>query len=309
MADELITCALEFRAVREETRSVSFVASTSAVDSYGEIVEQDWQLRRYKANPVVLFAHNSRELPIGKATRCEVVKGQLEADIEFLSAEANPKAEQVWQCVKAGALRALSVGFVPGDVRVEKRNGKETYVLSKNELHEISVVPIPANNEALAKMRSRAHRTGTPAHEEANMNEEEKLRTQLDTKTAEVATARGEASELRAKLQTLEGEKVVLERERDTANQRAKDAEMRLVGAELDALIGVKITPAEKANLVELAGLNRDLYERTLTGIKARDNMRILSPVVGAPRELAPATTGTSADNGQSLADLVNSSL
>ncbi len=311
MADDeaLVTRSLELRAVSEEKRSVSFIASTAAEDSYGEVVEQDWKLARYKANPVVLFSHDSRELPIGRATRVEVVKGQLEADIEFLNADANPKAELVWNCIRAGALRAVSVGFIPGDVRLEKRNGKETYVLSKNHLHEISVVAIPANPEALAKMRSRAHRGTTARHEETNMNEEDKLRAQLDTKTAEVTAARTETTELRAKLVTVEGEKAALATERDAATARAKAAELALVGAELDALIGTKITPAERPTLLELAGLNADLYARTLSGIKARATMTILQSPVGTTPEQPAPTTGGGGDNGASLAALVQSSL
>ncbi|NOU33328.1 MAG: hypothetical protein HOO96_35980 [Polyangiaceae bacterium] len=131
------------------------MASTAAVDSYGEIVEQVWKLERYMANPVVLFGHQSRELPIGRSTFVGVRGGQLECTVRFASPEANPKAEQVWQLVKEDVLRAVSVGFMPGSVRYEKRGGEDVAVLSDNELHEISIVPIPANPEALAKMRAK----------------------------------------------------------------------------------------------------------------------------------------------------------
>lgn len=147
---------LRLRAVREETREADFVASTDAVDSYGEIVDQSWDLTRYKANPVILWSHQSRELPIGQSTRTEVVDGQLECTVRFASEKANPKAEQVWQGFKEGTIRALSVGFDPKTVRVDMRNGQDVVVCSDNELMEISVVSIPANPEALAKRRERA---------------------------------------------------------------------------------------------------------------------------------------------------------
>ena len=99
--------------LNDSTRCVDFIASTDAVDSYDEIVEQDWILDRYMANPVVLFGHNSRDLPVGTCLECAVVdrggRKQLEARIRFLSAEANPMAEQVFHSIKEGALRAVSV--------------------------------------------------------------------------------------------------------------------------------------------------------------------------------------------------------
>lgn len=147
--------AVEVKAVDEKTRTATFIASTEAIDAYDEIVEQDWILDHFKANPVILWGHQSRELPIGRALRCEVVNDirgpHLECDIEFCTEEMNPLAERVFKMVRAKFLRAVSVGFRPKSVRYEKRDDKEVYVLSRNVLKEISVVTIPANHEALAK--------------------------------------------------------------------------------------------------------------------------------------------------------------
>src|SRR5262245_61773536 len=64
--------ALHVRAVRDESRSIEVVASSDAIDSYGEIVEQKWDLSRYEQNPVVLYAHDKSELPIGRASNLRV---------------------------------------------------------------------------------------------------------------------------------------------------------------------------------------------------------------------------------------------
>ena len=74
----------------------------------------------------------------------------------FASAKANPLAEQVWQSVQERTLRAVSVGFKPREVRKETRDDKDVYVLSDNDLYEISVVPIPSNPEALTRMKALA---------------------------------------------------------------------------------------------------------------------------------------------------------
>lgn len=150
MANRERSLGLTLKSVNDAARSVRAIASTDAIDSYGEIVEQDWDLKRYNANPVVLFAHNSRELPVGTASDVGVVGGRLECTITF---GTTTRASEVWQSVRDGSLRALSVGFNPRKVRSEKRNGVDVYILSDNELFEISVVPVPANPEAVMRAK------------------------------------------------------------------------------------------------------------------------------------------------------------
>jgi HK97 family phage prohead protease len=146
---------MRLRGLNESSRSVECLASSEAIDSYGEIVcQKSWKLDRFLGNPIVLFGHNSRELPIGKATNVRVTDEGLCCRIEFATAAANPKAEHVWQAVKEGILKAVSVGFVPGRLVDEKHNGRDVVKLADCELHELSVVPIPANPKALMRARS-----------------------------------------------------------------------------------------------------------------------------------------------------------
>ena len=156
----------EVRATDENAgkRSVTFVASTSAIDSYGEILVQDWNLERFQKNPVVLYGHDSYSLPIGFASDVKVDdSGRLVATLNFVDAKANPLAEQVWEGIKQGSLRAVSVGFVShGKPAALSLDGGDKHViaLSGNELFEISVVPIPANPEAVTLgVRSFINRT------------------------------------------------------------------------------------------------------------------------------------------------------
>ena len=124
--DDALVCKL----VNAEQRTADFVASTDALDSHGDIVEQDWVLDHFKANPVILYGHNSRDLPIGQATYVGVEMGSLMVTVKFASAEANPMAEQVWRLVQERVLRAVSVGFKPTDGRYEMRDGREVFVWS-----------------------------------------------------------------------------------------------------------------------------------------------------------------------------------
>ena len=43
----------------EETRTVTFIASTSSVDRHGTVVNQkNWNIEKFNANPIVGYQHN-----------------------------------------------------------------------------------------------------------------------------------------------------------------------------------------------------------------------------------------------------------
>lgn len=303
-ADGIVSRSLgmSVRAVRKKEREVDFIASTEAVDSYDEIVEQSWQLDRFKGNPVILFAHKSRELPIGRATRCEVVKGALECTIRFASAEANPVAEQVWRLVEEECLNAVSVGFYPRTVRHEKRDGKDVYVLADNELHEISVVPVPANPEALAKMKAKARAEArtqqqsgdTPRKEDAEMMTPEeqaqfnKAKEQADTFGTAHRAAEVKVVELTKSNEALSLQAKTLTEQRDAAAARAEKAEGDVLEKEVDALVGVKITPAQKPDFLKMAKLDRTLFDNMVKGLPATGVTAQLGAQSVLPTEKAP---------------------
>jgi HK97 family phage prohead protease len=139
-------------------RHVKFVASDESVDRYGDIIRATgWQLDNFRQNPVLLFGHQSRALPVGSVDPIQVVGTQLIADCNFLPPGATQMADEVWACVDAGALRAVSVGFAPtGPMNMLlDNNGNWTgYEFTSQELLELSVVPVPANPQALAVAKS-----------------------------------------------------------------------------------------------------------------------------------------------------------
>lgn len=128
--------------LKADKSGFDFLASTSAIDRQGDSIDQSgWELGNYKLNPVILWAHDYSQLPIGKAESIEVTDAGLKISTVFASEKANPKAEQVRQLLAEGFLNAVSVGFIP-----KERNGN---VITRAELLEVSVVPVPANQEAL----------------------------------------------------------------------------------------------------------------------------------------------------------------
>jgi HK97 family phage prohead protease len=140
----------------EENRIVSFIASDETVDRMGDIIRADgWQLRDFKKNPVLLWAHNSSEPPIGTVTDIRVEKNRLLARAKFMPEGLHDFADKIWKMVQLGFLRAVSVGFMP--VEWDMRKGADGewlgYEFTKQQLLELSVVPVPANPAALTVAR------------------------------------------------------------------------------------------------------------------------------------------------------------
>lgn len=315
-SDELVTLGITLRSIDEAARTVDFIASTDAVDTYDEIVDQGtWELDIYRANPVVLFAHKSRELPIGKSVDVAVRNGLLECRIQFATEDMNPEAERVWKLIKGQFLRAVSVGFIPRDVKWEKRDGKDVFVLYGNSLREISVTPVPANHEALAKMRARAL-AGRPANEapraqENDMDEKNKqeLESQLAAATkaieeakakraeelaakdAELALAAKALESLQAKAESLTAERDALVVERDALAKEKADLHAKMTEAEVDALVGDKITPAQKDDFLALARESRARFDAIVKGLPS---LGLLSkaPVIDPKKGTEPAQAG-----------------
>lgn len=140
------------------TRSFDVVASTDALDRGNRVVVQDWDLATYVKNPVVYWNHamgagyfgdspdTDLTIPIGFATNVRVEENQLRATLNFVDAAANPLAEKVYQGMRQGSIRAVSVGWYPHEIEFDDELG--VLVCRKNELLEISPCAIPANPEA-----------------------------------------------------------------------------------------------------------------------------------------------------------------
>ena len=332
------------RGIDLEKRCVDVVASTDAIDAHGEIVDQSWDLKRYSANPVVLYNHNvdaddpEDSLPIGYAENVKVVKGQLEATLCFVTEKANKLAELVWQGFVQKSLRAVSVGFFPRNIRTEMVDGEEVYRLLDNELFEISVCPMGSNPEAVrkaAEVRHQAYRLDAkktaPAAETTDMNEAEikALREEhtkaLETERAAKAVAAKDAADARAALDAtnktlkalLAGQpeehesgdaSVLVAKAHARMNAEIKAMTDKLTEQEVDALIGVKITPAQKSAWLDLAKSSRKSFDSLLA---VTPDLNLGAKVLGAdpnPKSSlpAPATVAGKSIAGDDLAALAD---
>lgn len=138
-------------------RVVKFVASDETIDGDGDIVRVDgWDLREFKKNPVLLWGHDKSQPPIGRVDKLEVRNKQLLAETTFMESQANPFAEQVYQMIKGGFVRAVSVGYLPIEYRQRKdaKGNFAGYEFLKQKLKELSVVTVPSNPNAVAYAKS-----------------------------------------------------------------------------------------------------------------------------------------------------------
>jgi len=121
-------------------------ASTSDEDRSGDvIVSEAWNnpkaLKDYLKNPIILAFHDMSK-PIGKTIAHEVDSKGLK-----ITAKISKAAGDITQLIKEGILSAFSVGFMIKDADFDTKSG--VFVIKEVELYEVSVVSIPANQNAL----------------------------------------------------------------------------------------------------------------------------------------------------------------
>lgn len=129
--------------------TVLVVASLELEDRAGDVVlASGWELGSFEANPVVLWAHDYGRPAIGKANRIWVEGSALMAQIRFAP---TPFAREVRALYLEGFMRGISVGFRA--LETERRDssaGGSGILFKRQELLEISAVPVPLNPAALA---------------------------------------------------------------------------------------------------------------------------------------------------------------
>lgn len=181
---------LEIPVVDTACMTARFVITTSSRDRHGDIVIPRGcvnHLKNYSRNPRVFFGHKTEELPIASARDSE---GNLTLEIfddkiystAYFHGETR-ESEIVFRLIARKELQASSIGFLPirasiimddeGEDMVDIETGEEILDFRGNNSHSVpalrflewdmiewSVVPIPANQEALAAHLSRGHVEG-----------------------------------------------------------------------------------------------------------------------------------------------------
>ena len=138
---------LEVKNVKSEKREFSGIATTPTPDRDRDIVVPTGV--KYKNPLPLLFMHN-HQLPVGT-----VIFGKpTEKGIPFTAtiptidgpSQLKARCDEAWESVKAGLIRAVSIGFRPLEYSIIEETGG--YRFTESEVYELSLVSVPANSEA-----------------------------------------------------------------------------------------------------------------------------------------------------------------
>ena len=137
-----------FKAGRQDKSDpFTFVLSDESVDRMGDVIKADgWQLKSFQDNPIALFGHDHSKI-VGKWENVRVVGKRLLGTLKLAKPGTSDFIDTVRSLVDQGIIKAVSVGFQPVEAKPRKGGG---YDYIKSTLHEISLVAVPANQNALA---------------------------------------------------------------------------------------------------------------------------------------------------------------
>lgn len=138
---------VQIKAVDDEQRIITGIASTPETDRAGDIVESKGASFK---NPLPLLLHHDARLPVGKTTLRASQDGiAFVASLPNIDAPGKLKdrIDEAWQSLKSGLLQGVSIGFRAKDDGVEllKTGGLR---FTDFEILELSLVAIPANASA-----------------------------------------------------------------------------------------------------------------------------------------------------------------
>lgn len=139
---------MEIREVVDESRTISGIATTPKIDSYGDIVEPMGVQYR---GPVNLFLYHDTRLPVGnvqfgKATKAGIPFSATLPDVKE-EGTVRDRVNEAWHSLKYKLLQAVSIGFKALEWSyMDDTNGIR---FTNWEMLELSLVGVPANPDAV----------------------------------------------------------------------------------------------------------------------------------------------------------------
>lgn len=138
---------LEVKALDDEKRVITGIASTPSPDRMQDVVEPKGA--QFKLPIPFLWQHNHDE-PIGHVTEAKVTQKGIEVSVQLTQVEEPGKLkdrlDEAWHSIKSGLVRGLSIGFSAKEF--EQIPGSWGLRFLSWEWFELSAVTIPANAEA-----------------------------------------------------------------------------------------------------------------------------------------------------------------
>lgn len=132
---------------QSQSDSLTFVLSDESVDRMGDVIRADgWSLDAFRKNPIALFGHDHSAI-VGVWTDIKVVGKRLMGTLKLAAPGTSELVDVTRKLIEQKILKAVSVGFQPIEAKPRKDGG---YEYTRSALHEVSLVAVPANSNALA---------------------------------------------------------------------------------------------------------------------------------------------------------------
>lgn len=138
----------------------TFVLHDESVNSYGfRMLTAGAVLEEFQKNPVMLYNHDDREMPIGRWDNIRIEDNRILADAHF--DELDPRGKEIARKVEAGYINACSIGawVLESDSDASLYiDGQDSPTVTRWVVREASVCNIPSNHNALALYDARGKR-------------------------------------------------------------------------------------------------------------------------------------------------------
>ncbi len=132
---------------QSDDNPLEFVLSDESVDRMGDVIRAGgWDLKQFKSNPIALLGHDHSSI-IGVWENVRVEGKRLLGSLKLAKEGTSDLVDTVRSLIDQRILKSVSVGFQPIEAEPRKAGGWD---FIKSALHEVSVVAVPANPNALA---------------------------------------------------------------------------------------------------------------------------------------------------------------
>lgn len=140
---------LQTKSIDEEQRVITGIATAPEVDRVGDVVEPTGIT--YK-NPMPLLWQHQHDKPVGTVEFDMPTAAGVKFTARLPKVEEagalKDRVDEAWQSIKAGLIRAVSIGFRPLADGIENIKGGGMR-FTKTEVFELSLVTIPACSAAV----------------------------------------------------------------------------------------------------------------------------------------------------------------
>ena len=263
------------------------------LNSYGYRVLTDGvDITQYERNPILLYMHR-RGQAIGVIKNIKKENGEITGEIAFDEAtELSCQCKKQWDF---GSLRMVSIGFNIIETSEAPEHlvaGQRYPTVTRSQLHEVSLVDIGANNDAIrlykdVQLITLGESGGCPL---PRLNHKPNNNPQMDIKTLALQLGLPETADeaaVNAKLNELKGSK------EESDKMRAENEQLKLaqITTAVDAAIKARKIPADKKqHFIDMGKkLGIDDLNATLDAISPAHK---LSETIQAEQTEAPPTKG-----------------